>query len=252
MSHTTNPNDKPENDIPEIKALNDLSKNIDITRRNRMNASDRLIEQEQFLQRINIYYSCVAAIISILCLVYKDYLLLSIASTVVTVVLSMSIAYLNAQHYGERAKNFHSNFLALYQLWFDTQKTIRMYSSLYNIVLDTKNTDVDDQEPIDETPDKEKDNNVNRDIYEVTSELEKRYINLLSLSENHIDSDFIQTELLKDRIKKRNNQNYKVKIHGIEKAKFYSIKWFKSFLKILLWITPIIFFIYVLCTHIIN
>lgn len=231
---------------PEIKALKDLARNIDITRRNRMNAADRLVEQEQFLQRINIYYSCVAAIISILCLVNMDYLLLSIASTVVTVVLSMSIAYLNAQHYGERAKSFHSNFLALYQLLFDTRKAIRKYSKKYDIGVEEKEDSEKDTLIVNIEESIEKEEMTDRDINEVISKLEKRYVDLLSFSENHADSDFIQTEILKDRIEKRKNKNYKAKIYGIEKAKYVLAKWFKNLLKVLLWIAPIIFFTYII------
>ena len=105
------------------KALKELERNIDLTRRSRMNAADRLIDQEKFIQGINIYYSCFSAVISIICLIKTDQYL-AIASTILTVVHAMSIIYLNAQHFEKRAQQFHTNFLDLYQLLFETRAAI--------------------------------------------------------------------------------------------------------------------------------
>lgn len=187
---------------PELKALQELERVVDFTRRARMEASDRLISSERFIQNINIYYSCFAVILSILCL-FDDNNVLAIISTVLTSILAISIVFLNAQHYGERAQQFHDNFLELYQLLFDIRAAIRSKD------------------------------------YAQTHNFEVCYIELLKSIENHTQQDFLQILSLKDRTKARRDKNYKKQLTGLSKAGFIAKKTVVYVLKALIWLFPI-------------
>ena len=58
--------------IDGIDKLKELLRVVNITRLNRIHASNRLLETEHFVQHINIYYSCVAAVITVLSLKYPE------------------------------------------------------------------------------------------------------------------------------------------------------------------------------------
>ena len=150
-------------DEKEIKHndLEKLRKEVEFTRKNRINASTRLLNKERFVQSINIYYSCVAAIVTVLSLIFPERSF-GIASAVLTVILAISIVYLNAQKYGERAQQLKTNYISLQQLIFDIENDQR----IGNISEMKKFTD--------------------------------RYIELLQTSENHISYDHQKTLHLKD------------------------------------------------------
>lgn len=180
-------------------ALHELERVVDFTRRARMEASDRLISSERFIQNINIYYSCFTVILSILCLLDNSPIL-TIMSTLLTSILAISIVFLNAQHYGDRAQQFHDNFLELYQLLFDVRAAIRSRE------------------------------------YTHTHDLEVRYIELLKSIENHTQQDFLQILSLKDRTQTRRDQNYKKQFTGLSKACFIAKKIITCVLKALIWL----------------
>lgn len=171
----------------ELKALQELERVVDFTRRARMEASDRLISSEQFIQNINIYYSCFVVILSILCL-FDNSKVLAIISTVLTSILAISIVFLNAQHYGERAQQFHDNYLELYQLLFEIRTAIR------------------------------------KKDYQETPKLESRYIVLLKSIKHHTQQDFLQILSLKDRTKARRIESYKKQFTGFPKVCFIGKK----------------------------
>lgn len=187
----------------EIKALEKLKRVVDLTRRARMEAADRLIASERFIQNINVYYSCFSVILSVFCLLNNN-IILSVISTILTAILAISIVFLNAQHYGQRSHQFHNDFLELYQLLFDIDTAIRQKQ------------------------------------YSNTCELEKRYIDLLKSIENHTQQDFFQTLFLTDRVNSRNRENYTNRLQGIEKATFWGRKILVYILKIIIWIFPIL------------
>ena len=206
-----------EQTAPEVKddlliALKKLRFVIDLTRTNRINASNRLLKTEHFVQAINIYYSCVAAIITVLSLIDKEgnY---SIASAIMTIALAISIVYLNAQKYGSRAQQLQQNYLALHQLRFDIENAIR---------------------------DREEDCNKNIDIVG----FQKKYVDLLQTSENHIDQDFRRTMWKNDHDRKnRSKDDYVPSLVGIERIKFYLRSIFKYALQFCIWILPICYFV---------
>lgn len=194
---------------PELKALQELERVVDFTRRARMEASDRLISSERFIQNINIYYSCFTVILSILCL-FDNNIVLTIISTILTSILAISIVFLNAQHYGERAQQFHDNFLELYQLLFEIRTAIR------------------------------------KKDYEKTPKLEVRYIELLKSIENHTQQDFLQILSLKDRTKARRVESYRKQFTGLPKACFIGKRIFTFIIKSLIWMFPIFCVVYVI------
>ena len=187
---------------PELRALHELERVVDFTRRARMEASDRLIASERFIQNINIYYSCFAVILSILCLLDNNPIL-NIISALLTSILAISIVFLNAQHYGDRAQQFHDNFLELYQLLFDVRAAIRSGE------------------------------------YTHTHDLEVRYIELLKSIENHTQQDFLQILSLKDRAKARRDKSYKKQFTGLPKVCFIAKRIIMCVLKALIWLLPI-------------
>lgn len=104
--------------LKEYKELLELRTTVSKTRINRINAATRLLSTENFLQGINIYYSCFSAIISILSLLSEDRVL-SVWSAILTVILAISIVYLNAQKYGSRSQELKNNYIELHKLLFD-------------------------------------------------------------------------------------------------------------------------------------
>lgn len=196
-----------QSEIPEKDQIIELSRVVNITRLNRIHASNRLLGTEQFVQYINIYYSCAAAVITILSLKYPDSSF-SIASAIMTVALAISIVYLNAQKYGSRAQQLQMNYLALHQLRFDIENVER------------------------------------ENDYGKLKELENKYVHLLQTSENHIEHDYRKTLWLDDR-KHKGQDNYKPKLYGLEWLKFFAREICWLALRIILWILPIVYFILV-------
>lgn len=104
----------------ELLHLKDL---VITTRKNRINAANRLQRTETFLQGINIYYSCFAAVLSVLSLL-SDNKALSVWSVIITIILAISVIYLNAQKYENRAQELKTNYIALHRLLFKIEEAI--------------------------------------------------------------------------------------------------------------------------------
>ena len=96
----------------DIKRLKDQ---IWTTRVSRINAERRLINKEKFIQAINIYYSCVTIIFSILS-INNDDNQLSLITTFMSICLLVTILYLNSQRYMEFARDFRTNYTSLQKL----------------------------------------------------------------------------------------------------------------------------------------
>lgn len=96
----------------DTKALKDQ---IWTTRVSRINAERRLLKKESFIQGINIYYSCVTIIFSILSLKNSDNQL-SLITTFMSICLFVTILYLNSQRYLERARDYRTNYTELHKL----------------------------------------------------------------------------------------------------------------------------------------
>ena len=87
----------------------DLSDQIWTTRISRVNAEKRLIDKESFFQAINIYYSCVTIIFSILALLNNNEKL-SLMTVFMTISLLVAILHLNGQKYLKQAREYRKNY----------------------------------------------------------------------------------------------------------------------------------------------
>jgi len=94
-----------------------LDRNIWITRKCRINASERLLNWAKYIEFINIYFSIWIIILSILSIVWNDENL-SIISLICSITLTITITYANATNYRERAATFKHNYIEL-QLLLD-------------------------------------------------------------------------------------------------------------------------------------
>lgn len=139
-------------DTNSFKALKDQ---IWTTRVSRINAEKRLISKENFVQGINIYYSCITIIFSVLSLINGDNKL-SMLTMFMTISLLIVILYLNGQKYLTRAREFRKNYTQLHKLEIQLQHV-------------SENED------------------------EKIIEIENNYCNLLDLSENHTSYDYYCT-----------------------------------------------------------
>lgn len=196
----------------EQGALEKLYRDVSLTRRNRINASNRLLKKEEFVQNINIYYSCLASVVTVLSLIYTGRSF-GVASAILTVILAISIVYLNAQKYGDRAQQLKTNYIALQQLAFEIKEEQRK-----NQIASIK-------------------------------KFSDRYIELLQTSENHIHQDHLQTLHLQDVVEKKKMKEQKdsenrVHLSGKEKFEywFYEIRY--AVIKVLFWIAPVVYFIF--------
>ena len=142
-----------------------LKYKVRLTRISRIKAEKRLLSKESFVQWMNIYYSCVTIIFSIIaCIHHNDEL--SELTLFMSIILLVFILYLNGQNYSNRAIKFREN-----------------YTSLQSLELELECMAKDDKEKY--------------------CEIQKKYIELLNISENHISFDYycaIYGERVKGRI----------------------------------------------------
>ena len=163
--------EKHDEPLKEYGELLQLKRIVGITRLNRINAANRLQRTENFLQGINIYYSCFTAVLSVLSLVV-DSKSLSVWSAALTVILAISIVYLNAQKYGSRAQELQTNYIALHKLLFEIERA--------EASNDTKSLEY----------------------------FSERYCELLQTSENHISLDYLQQMKQKGELKQTEKIEY--------------------------------------------
>ncbi len=104
-----------ENDFKEKEDREKLADQIWFTRTSRIKAEERLIKKEQFTQFVNIYYSLVAIICSIISYHYGDSKM-SLFTIIITVSLMVSILYLNGQSYLKQARDYRTNYTYLHHL----------------------------------------------------------------------------------------------------------------------------------------
>lgn len=203
-------NEESRHESDEIqKALSDLAdlkKTVNTTRLNRIHASVRLLETERFVQGLNIYYSCTAAIVSILSLIDSRGSF-PLASTMMTVVLAISTVYLNAQKYERRAQQLQTNYLALYQLKFEVEEAERK-----------------------------------KDV-EQLRKLQAKYVKMLQTSENHITQDYRLTLWeLEQKAKRKGDTKSMNQLLVIERIKLFGRSLFKYLIRIFLVSLPMLYF----------
>ena len=133
----------------------DLSDQIWTTRISRVNAEKRLIDKESFFQAINIYYSCVTIIFSILALLNNNEKL-SLMTVFMTISLLVAILHLNGQKCLKQAREYRKNYTDLQKLEFEL-------------------------------------NIISCDDIESIKRISNKYCDLLDLSNNHISFDYYET-----------------------------------------------------------
>lgn len=94
-----------------------LARNIWITRKCRINASERLLSHAKYIEILNVYYSIFVIILSLISLTKQDNLL-SMISLACSIALTISIIYANAAGYRERSFSLKQNYVEL-QLLLD-------------------------------------------------------------------------------------------------------------------------------------
>lgn len=121
--------------------LNSLKYNVWMTRKAIINASERLLCLETFIQYVNIYYSCFLCILSVYGLTTTNDKI-GITSTVISIILTISIVYLNSQKFGDRAQQLKVNYIDLQRLYFklsnldeNTDYTLIEYQNEYTDLL---------------------------------------------------------------------------------------------------------------------
>lgn len=125
------------------------------TKTSRINAERRLLRKENFIQGINIYYSCVCICFSIVTLIKEDQDL-SIMTLFITIALLMAILYSNSQKNLEHARDYKKNYIDITELEFEL-----------------KHIDCNDDVKI--------------------QDIEKRYCELLAANSNHLEFDYYCT-----------------------------------------------------------
>lgn len=94
-----------------------LDRNIWITRKCRINASERLLSHAKYIEILNVYYSIFVIILSLLSLTGQDNFL-SIISLACSIALTISIIYANSAGYRDRSSSLKQNYIEL-QLLLD-------------------------------------------------------------------------------------------------------------------------------------
>lgn len=92
-----------------------LLRNIWITRKCRINASERLLSNAKYIELVNIYYSIFVIVLSLVSLTKHDNTL-SIISLSCTIALTISIVYANATGYRERYAALKHNYIEMQML----------------------------------------------------------------------------------------------------------------------------------------
>lgn len=86
-----------------------------LTRVSRTNTEQRLMNKVGFIQFINIYYSCVTIMFSIISLL-DEHETLSLINVIMAISLLVAIVYLQGQDYLEYAKEYRANYTSLHLL----------------------------------------------------------------------------------------------------------------------------------------
>lgn len=94
-----------------------LNRNIWITRKCRINASERLLSHAKYIEILNVYYSIFVITLSLISLTMQDNSL-SIISLVCSIALTISIIYANSAGYRDRSTLLKQNYIEL-QLLLD-------------------------------------------------------------------------------------------------------------------------------------
>lgn len=103
-----------------IDYLEGLENAVWTTRKNRINAEERLLCVNRFVQHINIYYACLSAAIAIISLWYTDKAL-TMLGAILAPIVTICIAFLNSQRYEQRAADIKRNYVELQKILYEVR-----------------------------------------------------------------------------------------------------------------------------------
>lgn len=104
-----------------MKYLESLENAVWTTRKNRINAEERLLSVNRFVQHINIYYACLSAAIAIISLWYTDKAL-TMLGAILAPIVTICIAFLNSQRYEQRAADIKRNYVELQKILYEVRR----------------------------------------------------------------------------------------------------------------------------------
>ncbi len=120
--------------------LENFKDNIWLTRKARINTSERLNSISKYIKFLNVYYSCFIIAINLFDM-YKDeynfeYLLLA-----VSIILTISILFLDSQQYLERSEKIKKCYIDLQEMYYNVNNVnlSSIRKEYYNILKDTEN-----------------------------------------------------------------------------------------------------------------
>lgn len=101
-----------------IECKNELDKFVDNvwkTRKARINASERLIYVSKFVRILNVYYSCFLIVLSLVD-IKSDKIDLTILSLGLSIILSLSLFFIDSQQFMERANSLKNNYIEMQRI----------------------------------------------------------------------------------------------------------------------------------------
>lgn len=160
--------DNKNKDVTEIDIFKELKRRVDLTRRSRIKAADRLRERHEFFEKVTYFYSVVVLALSVWFITGNS------STTKVLLIASLSLTFftmfLGVKNYKERASNFEYNYQQLNML---LNKLQRLEGDLGSINQDKlKELHRDFEKLI-----LEKENHINIDYISCNSDHELKYQN---------------------------------------------------------------------------
>lgn len=175
------------------KQVQDLIELVRNTRKCHIKAEKRLLALSKLTSHANLYYGCIAAILTLLTLISTfDYL--SVPSACFASAVALWATYSSVEKYESRARGFYESYLALQELWFDCE---RVQSDI------NSHTDSENQE--------------------IIKECQERYSRILHTTENHTEEDFWRFQYDKDHLDKESRKRAD-HFHRIYCLKYYAIR----------------------------
>lgn len=177
-----------------MKYLENLENAVWTTRKNRINAEERLLSVNRFVQHINIYYACLSAAIAIISLWYTDKAL-TMLGAILAPIVTICIAFLNSQRYEQRAADIKRNYVELQKILYEVR---RLKSG-------------DEATPPD---------------WDKVKELDDKYCELMDKVENHRQSDYWKT-CFESGIWDTNDSEHSFtqKIHKVRYRGYVVLRW---------------------------
>ncbi|PDY92613.1 SLATT domain-containing protein [Bacillus tropicus] len=158
--------------VTEIDIFKELKRRVDLTRRSRIKAADRLRERHEFFEKVSYFYSVVVLALSVWFITGNN------GTTKILLIASLSLTFftmfLGVKNYKERASNFENNYQQLNML---LNKLQRLEGDLGSINQDKlKELHRDFEKLI-----LEKENHINIDYITCNSDHELKYQNKIMI-----------------------------------------------------------------------